>query len=253
MLDLLLRNARVLTMDDNRPRAQTVGVWQGQIAGLDDEVAELPARTVIDCDRAVLAPRFADAHNHMIWYGLALSELDLSQCATLEGVYDEVAARAATLPADAWLIGAGYDHAVLGAHPHRIALDRAAAGRPVWLKHRSGHACTVSSAVLEQAGIFTGAAAVPDGGVVVRDADGSPSGQLQEQAQSLVTGLVTQYSTHELVDAITRAANVYVAEGLTHVTEAGIGMGLRRRAPPRPHHSWPQCRPGVTRRRPHHY
>jgi predicted amidohydrolase YtcJ len=73
--------------------------------------------------------------------------------------------------------------------------------------------------------VLAGTAAVPEGGVVVRDDDGSPTGELQEQAQQLVMGLVKPYPAAELAAAIARAARVYVAEGLTHVTEAGIGAG----------------------------
>src|SRR6476469_619495 len=114
MLDLLLNNAHVLTMDDRRPRARTVGVLHGRIVGLDEEVAGLPARSTIDCGGAVLTPGFADAHNHMAWYGLALSEVDLTGCVTMDQVYEAVATRAATVPADGWVIGSGYDDTVLG-------------------------------------------------------------------------------------------------------------------------------------------
>ncbi|HET6876659.1 MAG TPA: amidohydrolase [Jatrophihabitans sp.] len=231
MLDLLLNDARVLTMDDRRPRARTVGVLHGRIVGLDEEVAGLSARSTIDCDGAVLTPGFADAHNHMAWYGLALCEVDLAGCATMDQVYEAVARRAATLPTDGWVIGAGYDDTVLGGHPHRAGLDRAADGRPVWLKHRSGHLCAVSGAVLELAGVLAGTATVPEGGVVVRDAHGEPTGELQEQAQRLVMDLVTPYPTTELAAAIARAAKVYASEGLTQVTEAGIGGGLIGRSP----------------------
>src|SRR5262245_30050014 len=58
LLDLLLRNAKVLTMDDRRPRARTVGVLHGRIVGLDDEVNELAASSVIDCAGSVLVPGF---------------------------------------------------------------------------------------------------------------------------------------------------------------------------------------------------
>ncbi|WP_199429612.1 amidohydrolase [Qaidamihabitans albus] len=225
MLDLLLRDVRALTMTDERPRANTVGVLGGRIVGVDEEVADLSARAVVDCDGAVLTPGFADAHNHMVWYGLSLAELDLSACRTPKEVYDLVAARAAALPADGWVIGSGYDDFVLGGHPARAELDRAGGGRPVWLKHRSAHMCVASSAILAKAGVLDGTAPVPAGGVVSRDADGEPTGLLAEQAQQLVDALVKPYPVEELAAAIARAARVYVTEGLTHVTEAGIGGG----------------------------
>ncbi|WP_024875328.1 amidohydrolase [Saccharomonospora piscinae] len=225
MLDLLLRNVRALTMRDEAPRAHTVGVLGGRIVGVDDEVADLSARTVVDCGGAVLTPGFTDAHNHMVWYGLSLAELDLSKCRTLDELYDTVAARAAQLPSDAWVVGSQYDDFVLGRHPERAALDRAGGGRPVWLKHRSAHMCVASSAILDKAGILDGSAPVPEGGVVERDTAGEATGLLAEQAQQLVDALVKPYPVDELAEAIARAAKVYATEGLTHVTEAGIGGG----------------------------
>ncbi len=226
MLDLKLTHARIRTVDDGRPLARTLGVLAGRVVGLDEDVETLPARTTLDCRGAAVVPGFADAHNHMAWFGQSLDELDLSEAGTLDALYDAVAARAAALPADAWVVGAGYDDTVMGGHPHRSALDRAAGGRPVWLKHRSGHMSAVSSDVLATAGVLGGTAREPDGGVVVRDADGAPTGLLQERAQELVTSLVLPVSLDALTGALSKAAAVYAAEGLTHVTEAGIGLGL---------------------------
>ena len=93
MLDLMLRNARVLTLADDRPTARTVGVLHGRIVGVDEEIDGLAARTVLDCDGAVLTPGFADAHNHMAWFGLSLAELDLSRFSSMAELYDAVAAR----------------------------------------------------------------------------------------------------------------------------------------------------------------
>lgn len=229
MLDLKLTHARVRTLDDTHPHATTVGIVGGRVLGLDDDVAELPARTEVDCQGATLVPGFSDAHNHMAWFGQSLGELPLENAATLDELYDAVAAKATTLGEDDWIVGSGYDDTVLGAHPDRHALDRAAQGRPVWLKHRSGHMCTVNSAVLRLAGAEN--APDPEGGVIVRDAHGTATGLLQERAQELVTTLVMPYPVDELADALGRASRVYAAEGLTHVVEAGIGHGLVGRSP----------------------
>lgn len=225
MLDLLLRDVRALTMTEDRPVAHTIGVFGGRIVGVDEQVADLPARRVVSGDGVVLTPGFADAHNHMVWYGLSLAELDLSGCASLAEVYELVERRAATLPSDGWVIGSGYDDFVLGGHPSRAALDRAGGGRAVWLKHRSAHMCVVSSSILAEIGILAGTASVPDGGVVGTDETGQPTGLLAEQAQQLVDSLVKPYPVEELAAAVARAARRYVAEGLTHVTEAGVGGG----------------------------
>lgn len=231
MLDLKLVNARIRTVDAGHPHARTLGVLAGRIVGLDAAVQDLPARTTLDCRGAVVVPGFGDAHNHMAWFGQSLDEIDLGPARSLNDVHEAVARRAAGLPAGAWVVGSGYDDTVMGAHPHRDALDRAAGGRPVWLKHRSGHMSAVNSEVLRRCGVLDGHTGQPDGGVVVRDHDGSPTGLLQERAQELVTGLVMPYPVEELARALGRASAVYASEGLTHVVEAGIGRGLIGRSP----------------------
>ncbi|MDN4163827.1 hypothetical protein, partial [Nocardioides abyssi] len=70
--------------------------------------------------------------------------------------------------------GAGYDENKIGAHPDRDALDRAAGGRRVWLKHTTGHMCVVSSAVLADLGLADAPTDVP-GGLVVVDGAGRPT------------------------------------------------------------------------------
>lgn len=235
MLDLLLRDVRVVTVDDARPTASAVGVLGGRIVGLDEEVADLPARTTVDGDGAVVVPGFGDAHNHMVWFGQSLGEVDLSGATTLDEVAAAVARSAEGTADGGWVVGSGYDDTVLGAHPDRHLLDRAGAGRPVWLKHRSGHMSAVSSEVLRRCGVLAGegdaGADTPAGGVVVRDPSGAPTGLLQERAQQLVDALVKPYPVEELAAALGRASAVYAAEGLTHVVEAGIGLGLIGRSP----------------------
>lgn len=224
MLDLKLINARISTMVDGAPVAHALGVLHGRIVGLDEEVLQLPARSTLNCAGAVVVPGFGDSHNHMAWFGQSLAELDLSGYRTLDELYDAVTEFASGLAEDAWVVGSGYDDTVMGGHPHRSALDRCSRGRPVWLKHRSGHMCTVNTEVLERTGVLDGSAPIPEGGTVVRDPDG-PTGLLEEQAQKLVTALMVPYPVADLVEAIGAASTVYASEGLTHVVEAGIGAG----------------------------
>jgi len=230
MLDLKLVNASIYTMADAAPTARAMGVLHGRIVGFDDDILHLPAKRTLDCASAVVVPGFGDSHNHMAWFGQSLAELDLSGCRTLDEVYDAVTRFALDLPEDAWVVGSGYDDTVMGGHPHRTGLDQSAAGRPVWLKHRSGHMCAVNTEVLERTGIADGSVAAPEGGKIVRDADG-PTGLLEEQAQKLVTALVVPYPVTDLTDAIGAASAVYASEGLTHVVEAGIGSGWIGRSP----------------------
>ncbi|NBE54692.1 amidohydrolase [Streptomyces boluensis] len=225
-LDLLVRNARIRTLDPERPTARTLGVLNGIVVGLDGEVDQLSARRVLDAGGATVVPGFNDAHCHTAWFGLNLTQLDVSVCRTVDEVYAAVASDASGRASDAWVIGAGLDQNKLGGqYPHRDALDRAAGGRPVWLKHTSGHACVVNTPVLREAGALDQGFADPDGGVVARDLDGRPNGLLEETAQSLVQEQVLPYPVETVADAVDAATRHYLTEGVTSFTEAGIGGG----------------------------
>ena len=231
--DLLLVNANVLTMDPARPRAAAVAVAGGRIVGVGDGGSELAdggkAGNVIDLKGATLLPGFHDAHNHMIGFGLSVTEIDL-RVDSLDELYARVAAKAAVTQAGEWIIGAGYDQTKTGAHPHRDQLDRIAPGHRVWLKHTSSHMCVVNSLVLRDLGIDANAVHV-DGGRVAADASGRPTGLMEERAQELVGNLTRPYPLSLLTDAVATAGEAYLREGLTSVTEAGVGGGWIGQSP----------------------
>jgi predicted amidohydrolase YtcJ len=239
--DLLLVNANVLTMDPGRPRAGAVAVAGGRIVGIYDGTPDVSARDVIDLRGLTLIPGFHDAHNHMAGFGLALTEIDL-RVGSLDELYARVAAKAATTPAGEWIIGSGYDQTRTGAHPHRDVLDSIAPDHRVWLKHTSSHMCVVNSLVLRDLGIGIGIGIgigtgtgenVPqvDGGRVTTDGAGRPTGLMEERAQELVGNLTRPYPLSTLTDAVAAAGDQYLKEGLTSVTEAGVGGGWIGQSP----------------------
>ena len=231
--DLLLVNANVRTMDPARPRATAVAVAAGRIVGVGDATPEMAggvsAGNVIDLKGATLIPGFHDAHNHMIGFGLSLTEIDL-RVDSLDELYARVAAKAAVTAAGEWIIGSGYDQTKTGAHPHRDMLDRIAPYHRLWLKHTSSHMCVVNTLVLRDLGIGEDAPRV-DGGRVATDAGGRPTGLMEERAQELVGNLTHPYPLATLTDAVAVAGERYLREGLTSVTEAGVGGGWIGQSP----------------------
>jgi predicted amidohydrolase YtcJ len=227
--DLLLVNANVLTMDLERPTARAVAVVGGRIVGVYDGEPDVTAKNVIDLRGLTLIPGFHDAHNHMIGFGLSLTEIDL-RVGTLDELYARVAAKAASTPDGEWIVGAGYDQTKTGGHPDRDALDAIAPHHRVWLKHTSSHLCVVNSLVLRDLSIDEAAPPV-DGGRVATDAAGRPNGLLEERAQQLVGDLTRPYPLATLVDAVAAAGERYLAEGITSVTEAGVGGGWIGQSP----------------------
>lgn len=221
VLDLLLHNAVVHTMDPTRPRATRLGLWNGLVVGVDEQVSGVRAERVVDLGGATVVPGFHDAHCHTTSYGVSATQLELSGSPTTDVVLERVAEHARSLPEGGWVIGVGYlDREEPGRHPTSAELDRAAGGRPVWLTHRSGHLCAVSSAVLRLLPDPLPAAALP---YLHRSEHGEATGLLEEAAMELVKEVVGPGSVTDMVVAIDVATRQYAAEGITSITEAGVG------------------------------
>ena len=247
--DLTLVNANVLTMDRDWPRASAVAIAGGRIETLDAS-ARVGAGSgrVVDLRGATVLPGFHDAHNHMVGFGMSLAEVDLRSAAagSLDELYAAVARRAETTAPGDWVIGAATTRTSSAPTPNRDALDRAAPGRRVWLRHTSGHMCVVNSPVLAALGLDAAATEFP-GGRVATDSGGRPTGLLEERAQLLVGSLVYPYPLAELTQAISRAAEQYLKEGASQAAPrpASPAAGSRTARP-----SSPPTRPPGTRRAP---
>jgi hypothetical protein len=213
-LDLRIDNANVVTMDPAHPEAGSVGVWNGLVVALDGEAAELPARQVVDVRGATVLPGFVDAHTHLCWAGLEAGATDISAASSVEEVLALIGTAAADAPAGAWVDVAGYDQRRLGRHLTAADLDGVSGSRRVYVQHRSGHACVVSSNVLAE---------LPD--------RRESTGLLVEGAMLGVRDLRRPYALTAIVDAIERTARVCLSEGVTMCAEAGIGTGLLGHSP----------------------
>lgn len=226
-LDLLLTHANVRTLDPARPCASTVGVLGGRVVALDEETSGLGAARTLDCQGATVLPGFNDAHCHTAWYGLTLLTADLQNLpGGMAEVYERLRAAAVAQPPEGWVLANGFSHTDYdGAYPDIAVLDELAGGRPVLIREVSGHASIANTRALELAGALSPGFADPVGGHVARDADGRPTGLLEDRAQSLVQDLVKPYSRATLVEAIDRATAEYARQGITSFGDAGIAAG----------------------------
>jgi len=109
----------------------------------------------------VVTPAFVDAHVHATATGLLVDGLDLAGCPSPTTLLDAVAARARARPG-ALIWGHGWQDLGWEA-PDREALDRAAAGCPVYLSRVDVHSALVSSALLHAAPAAVGAVGWSDG------------------------------------------------------------------------------------------
>jgi predicted amidohydrolase YtcJ len=195
--DLLLTNARVVTVDDGVPQAEAVAVRGDRIVALGTS-AELrryvgAATRVLDLQGQLVIPGFFESHGHFSGVGEAQLQLNLTEATSWSQIVARVAAAAKTAKPGEWIVGRGWhqekwtlppDPAVEG-FPTHASLDAVSPDNPVLLTHASGHAVFVNAKAMALSGIGRTTTA-PAGGEILKDSRGDPVGLLRETAESLV-------------------------------------------------------------------
>ncbi len=230
--DLALLNGNIYTMDPQRPKVSAVAIAGDRFVatGSDAEMRALlaPGGREVNLRGATVVPGFIDAHIHFLSYGLSLQEIDLSGTSTLSSALARVGGRAADTPHGQWLMGRGWDQSVWegGAFPSAAQLDAVAAAHPVYLARKCGHAAWVNSRALEQVGI-TADTGDPDGGEIVRDGEGRPTGILLEKAMELAFPCMVEPPAEEAVAAVRHAQEVVHRMGIVGVHTKEGAASLR--------------------------
>jgi predicted amidohydrolase YtcJ len=226
-ITMAIVNARVWTGNPAQPWATAVAVAGERIAvvGSSAEVAKLargaPAARVLDAKGGMVLPGFIDSHVHFVTGGFRLSSVQLRDAQTPAEFIARIKAYAAAIPAGAWITGGDWDHQNWGGElPSRDWIDSVTPNNPVWVSRLDGHMALANGAALAAAGVTRSTADV-EGGTIVRDASGNPTGIMKDNAESIVDK-VEPPPARELSDRALDAAMHYVAErGVTSVHNMG--------------------------------
>jgi predicted amidohydrolase YtcJ len=198
----------------------------GLIVALDDADVCARAREVVQLRGRIVMPGFNDAHHHLALRGRRIASLDVSHDAapTKESLLDRVRDRATETPEGTWIRGGGFDQNRIGGFPTRQELDAASGGRPVLLSHVSEHLSVVSTEALRRVGIDD-PADVPTmpGGLIQLGADGSATGLLLENAKKWFDSNLKPHATDEIVEFLRAGSDAAIREGITSVTDPGVG------------------------------
>ena len=234
----LLTAARIHTSDPERPVAGAMA-WDGsgRVLAVGDAAqlaAEYPDAKRIDAGDATVIPGLIDAHGHVMDLGYALLRADLVDAADKAEVIARLQAFARSLPDDAWLLGRGWDQNDWPGKqfPTAADLDAAFPDRPVWLERVDGHAGWANSAAMRAVTRDLAGDWQPDGGRILRDADGAPTGIFIDTAAELVNAVVPPPGDALREEALERALEAAVRNGLTGVHDMGTkqaDLALMRR------------------------
>ncbi len=236
MLDLILFNANVITMDPLYPKAEGVLIKKGKIlsATATDALKKWDSTkaTKIDCKGKTVLPGFIDAHLHL--HALAESHVTLNlepyyNVRSISDIQTKIKDYSQKVPPGTWIRGRGYNEFYLAEkrHPNRWDLDQVTSTHPIKLTHRTGHAYVLNSLALKMVGISS-ETPDPADGLIDRDMNtGEPTGLLFRMGDFL-SMKIPPLKNDQLDHGMTIANDELLSLGITSIQDASSHNGLEQ-------------------------
>ena len=261
---LALVNAKIWTGDSRRPWADALAVSGDTIVSVGSSAAIrklAPSATVLDAQGQFVVPGFVDSHVHFLQGGLALAAVQLRDAATPAEFVRRIAQYAVRAEPGAWIQRGDWDHELWGGElPTRQWIDAVTPHNPVWINRLDGHMALANTAALNAAGITRHTQDV-EGGTMVRDAQGEPTGIFKDNAMALVQRVIPAPTDAEWDVALRDAMRYVASHGVTSVHNMGYWeeLAVFRRAHERgalgtriyaavPLATWPRLRDEIKER-----
>jgi len=177
----------------------------------------------VDMQGKTVLPGLTDAHGHIQSLGTSLLQVDLRDTDSVSAAVKKVHAYAGEQPEMEWITGRGWNQEQWQqkVFPSAAHLDEVVNDRPVWLMRVDAHAGWANSEALRRAGIDKDTVA-PEGGEIVRDEQGNPTGVLVDNAMQLVEDIIPEPSLQQQRAAYELAFEHLIKLGITSVHDAGI-------------------------------
>jgi predicted amidohydrolase YtcJ len=229
--DLVFKNGKVLKLDDKMGIAEAVAVKGGKVIGVGSSIdinKYIGEETkVFNLEGRLLMPAFVESHAHFYSLGKSLFQLNLVGTESAEEIAMMVKKAADEVPAGQWVLGRGWDQNdwKVKKFPDHVILDKASPENPVILRRIDGHAAWVNGAALQIAEI-TKDTKDPEGGEILRDAGGNPTGVLIDNAINLVSKLVEKPSPEEKKRYLLSAQVHCFKYGITTFHDMGISTEM---------------------------
>jgi predicted amidohydrolase YtcJ len=219
--DLVVRDARILTVDEKFSEARALAVRQGRFiaVGTNEEVRAYIGRAtrVIDGRGRTVIPGLIDTHVHALGVAATEAEQPFRNLASIAELQDWIRSEARRRPRASWIWTPRVYPTRLRERrfPTKQELDEAAPDHPVAVD--GAYALSINTAALRAAGI-TRDTPDPPGGAIVKDAAGEPTGLLRNVG-ALLARFRTEASAVPPLDALARVHEQYIATGITSVIE----------------------------------
>lgn len=195
----------------------------GKVLARGKEAQSLTTDQVHNGAGKTLLPGLIDGHGHVLGLGQGLSQVELRETRTEAAAASLVSSFAQAHREQRWILGRGWNQELWDsrAYPTKASLDALINDRPVWLRRVDGHAGWANSKALALAGIGRDTLD-PDGGQIIKDAKGEPTGVLVDNAMALLENQIPEPAKAERLAAFTTAFDHLLSLGITATHDAGI-------------------------------
>ncbi len=179
--------------------------------------------TIIDGEGKTLIPGLIDSHGHILSYGLSLLRADLVNTISEQDAINKTLDYAKNNTGLTWIQGRGWNQTQWpsNAFPTAESLDKHFPDQPVWLERVDGHAGWANSTAMAMAGI-TKDTVSPDGGEIIKDKNGMPTGVFIDNAMALINSSIAPLTIKQQKQVLVKAMDSLASFGLTSVNDAGI-------------------------------
>ena len=221
---MILENGVIRTLDPSMPTARALAIAGEWVAGgVGTHERALASPDVVDLGGRCLLPGFNDAHVHFPTWSLAQRQVRLEGTSSLDEALQRVAEAVRDVEPGRWLRGLGWRSGDWSppVEPTKEALDQVTGDMPAALMARDYHSLWLNSAALARANGDLEA----EGGVVVRDERGEPTGVLREECAWHFRDTYIHPSHDEMVEASRDGVRIANTRGVTAVHDKDGWLG----------------------------
>lgn len=181
---------------------------------------------VIALEKGMVLPSFTDGHAHGSLGGVSsVFEVNLYEATNIEQYIDMITNFIETHPDIEFVRGGGwYNGYFPNGVPTAEMLDAIDTDLPIALSPMDCHSYWVNSKAMELMGVDANTKDIP-GGVIERDSKGNPIGCFRENAMSLVTEIIPEYSVEEYKTGILAWHDEAMSYGITAYWDPSISEG----------------------------
>jgi predicted amidohydrolase YtcJ len=219
---LIITNAKVWTVDKQHPTGEAVAMIDDRIVAVGSS-AEIdkwrgPQTKILDAAGKLLIPGFNDAHVHFVDGGAQLDQVQLSDAPSEQEFVKRVAAQVKKTPKGEWVLGGRWDETLWNPAelPTKDTIDPVSPDTPVFISRHDGHMALANSLAMKLAGVNAKTRDIP-GGVIVRDAQGNPTGIFKDAAEQYIRKAIPPMSHEQRLRVIKRAMDYAASLGVTSV------------------------------------